>query len=377
MLDAILTGADDATLAREVAVHTERLRRSAGKLDRRIVARAEAEVADPNTAFTLDEHGYATLNAAGQSWAAGRFETPTIDELRGRVTAKNPGRLWLFDGAGPATDIGGMQASFGGRALFQVASQFNALEATSPATLAQIEDYFFDETQGPRASIGAFPAVMLRHYSAPAADGKRFTQRTGGRQIDLLAGVVPEGCSPVVNGYLLGPGVMRAAEYAEALETHFGQIRVGLHDGAEVVRGYKWDGEVLEPARVGQVLTSTAAGGWYGAEQDFGASFVPVCRSLLRAAYLGTLLGAASLGRSPAVLTLIGGGVFGNPPGLIWESILWAFDELTATGAAPDTIVNGYNLGRQLSLDSLTPAVRERGGFVAAFDERGLAGVSR
>ena len=34
----------------------------------------------------------------------------------------------------------------------------------------------------------------------------------------------------------------------------------------------------------------------------------------LRAAYLGTLLAAATLGQHLAVLTLIGGGVFGNNP---------------------------------------------------------------
>ena len=41
----------------------------------------------------------------------------------------------------------------------------------------------------PRASISAFPATLLRHYAAPAPDGRRFVQQTGGPQIDLLADV--------------------------------------------------------------------------------------------------------------------------------------------------------------------------------------------
>ena len=43
-------------------------------------------------------------------------------------------------------------------------------------------------------------------------------------------------------------------------------IRVGTHEGAEVVLGYDFAGSVAgpEPRRIAQVFTSTVAGGGYG-----------------------------------------------------------------------------------------------------------------
>ena len=83
-----------------------------------------------------------------------------------------------------------------------------------------------------------------------------------------------------------------------------------------------------ESRRTAQDFTSTIAGGGYGGERALGTEFGGVCRQLLRTAYLGTLLAAASLRRDRVVLTLIGGGVFGNPVSLILEAIAWAAEEV-------------------------------------------------
>ena len=122
---------------------------------------------------------------------------------------------------------------------------------------------------------------------------------------------------------------MGAEALVAALESRFDQVRVGVHEAAQVVLGYNWEGAVEDSANrlIGQVFTSTVAGGGYGGEQFLGAEFEPACRCLLRAAYLGTLLAALSVQRTTVVLTLIGGGVFHNPIGRIWEAILWAFDQ--------------------------------------------------
>ena len=98
----------------------------------------------------------------------------------------------------------------------------------------------------------------------------------------------------------------------------------------------------------------------------------------MRAAYLGTLLAAAALGQRRAVVTLIGGGVFGNPIPLIWESILWAVSE--AEPLMPndlDVIVNGRNLGSQVPRESIVTAARERCGALLAFSRTGLPVVFR
>jgi hypothetical protein len=94
-----------------------------------------------------------------------------------------------------------------------------------------------------------------------------------------------------------------------------------------------------------------------------------IVRQLQRAAYAGTLLAAASLGKSYVVLTMIGGGVFGNPLPVIWESILWAAD-LARPVLHGDlcVIVNGYALGRAIPRRALFEAAAARGGTLAVFD---------
>jgi hypothetical protein len=81
-----------------------------------------------------------------------------------------------------------------------------------------------------------------------------------------------------------------------------------------------------------------------------------VCRRLLRAAYLGTLLGTAALGHRTAVLTAIGGGVFANPHPLIWEALLWALEQAAPLLRTPlDVVFNGRDFGvpaRQLAADA-------------------------
>lgn len=324
----------------------------------------------------FDSSGLATLRASGATWSAGRFETPSIGELRARVgEGSGEARLWVFEGASPATDIGALQATADGRPLFQVASQFNCLESPGPSVVP-VSRYFSDPTQGPRAAISAFPGTLLRHYRVLGDHGRRFVQETDGPQIDLLAEVFAPDRSPVRNGYLLADDVSR--EVATALEERFDRIRIGVQDEASVLLGYNWDGAVqdAEQRRIAQTFTSTAAGGMYGGRD--GAAFELVCRQLLRAAYLGTLLAAISLNRSPIVLTLIGGGVFGNPHNLIWEAIISAFDELKPHATETlDVIVNGRNLQAGLQPEAIATAVRRRNGAVLKFGADGLTRIDR
>jgi hypothetical protein len=204
-------------------------------------------------------------------------------------------------------------------------------------------------------------------------------QRTGGPQIDLLAGLFGPAESPVRDGYLLDGGGKGAQALVAALEAGFDRIRVGVHDAVQVVLGYDWAGAVEGPARrVSQVFTSTVAGGGYGGRGTLGPAFEPACRQTLRAAYLGTLLAAVALGRTPVMLTLIGGGVFGNPIDLIWEAVLGAFDEVRPLARGPfDVVLNGYNLSRLTDVEGLLPDVRARGGAVLRFGVDGLAEVRR
>jgi hypothetical protein len=78
--------------------------------------------------------------------------------------------------------------------------------------------------------------------------------------------------------------------------------------------------------------------------------------------------------RYQAVLTLIGGGVFGNPLPVIWEAILWAADQ-----AEPllhqdlHVVVNGRNLGEDVPIEHLHAAAQARGGTLIRFDRAGAS----
>lgn len=389
MLDAIIEMGHDAgrepELLRAIRAHVERLKAAAGRGDTGLVARAEAEVQRDPGALSFDAGGGATLRAAGHAWQAGRFEPVAIGALRARARearerarpARAPRlRMWVIDGAAAATDIGGLQAYSREGALFQVASQFNCLEAPD-AVVVPVARYLSDPTQGPRASISAFPGTLLRHYAAPRPDGGRFVQVTDGPQIELLGDV----CAPEVgrahNGYLTAKGVADPGAFVAALGEGFDRIKVGLHDGVEVVLGGNWSGGVEGRPIIGQVFTSTVAAGGYGGER-LGALFEPACRLLLRAAYLGTLLGAATTGKRKAVLTLIGGGVFGNPIGAIWEAIGWAAGEVEPLLSTDlDVFVNGRDLGRRLPSERILAPVRARGGAVITFSPANEAAIAR
>ncbi len=126
------------------------------------------------------------------------------------------------------------------------------------------------------------------------------------------------------------------------------------------------------PPLIGQVFTSTIAGGMYGRLDTREPVWETICQQLQRAAYLGTLLAAASLGKRQVALTLIGGGVFCNPVRLIWDAILWAVEHAAALLHQDLTVaVNGYNFGGQIAADELHSAARAHGGALIRFDKSG------
>jgi hypothetical protein len=390
MLDSLarIDPADHATLENAITAHlraVEEMNAPEPPSGQQLVELAENEASRaPAECFRFGADGHATLHAAGRTFQAGHFETPRIGELRQRAEdarrrAGNPSarlQLHVLDGASPATDIGTLQATAPDGTLFQVASQFNCLEAPS-ARMVPVAAYFYDGTQGPRASISAFPGTLLRHYAAPGGvDGERFVQRNEGPQLNLLEAVCAPGVATVTSGYLTTNAIAHPELFARSLEDRFDDLRSGVHDAVEVVLGYDWDGPVPRAPHhtIAQVLTSTLAAGGYGRIDPSNAAMTSVVRQLQRAAYAGTLLAAAGLGKSHAVLTLIGGGVFGNPIPLIWESILWAVDYVKPfLHRDLSVVVNGYALGRQVAPRTLYEAAAARGGTLVVFRDGGFA----
>lgn len=343
MLDALLAGRIDEFQAKR----TELLAR--GRLDREVVDRLERAVSADPSLFEVDGNGYASLRESERTFGAGKFEVLPIAELRKRADSSGRPRLFALIGADASTDIGALQATAAPGSLFQVASQFNCLEAPD-AMLVPVFRYFRDPTQGPRASISAFAGTLLRHYRCP------FTQ-TEQRQLDLLADALPADVGRVYSGYLMAQHIPDLTAAAAALERNFERICVGVHDGLEVCFGYQWDGDVINAPPIAQVFTSTLALGYSEGSFDAHAA-AKICTQLLRAAYLGTLLAAASLGKKTVVLTLIGGGVFQNSHRSILEAIEWALDQLPH---AMDVVINAREIDRDVR-PALLAATQARGG---------------
>ncbi|MDX5317796.1 MAG: hypothetical protein LPK38_00295, partial [Actinomycetes bacterium] len=298
LLDTILSGTPaelDAARAHVLA--------SRGKGDLAQVAAAERAIRmAPDDVLRLADDGGASVVVGERTYAGGRFAARPIGELRAAVTGRSAPTLSVIAGGGPLADIGALQAWAGRGTLFQVASQFNCLESPGPY-LVEVADYVHDSTQGPRASISAFPGTLVRHYAAPDGLGGTFTQ-SGDRQLDLLADALPPEVGRVHAGYLKAHHV-DAQRAAEALADRFDAIRVGVHDDVEVVLGADWRGAVAGRPRIAQVFTSTLAAGMYGGGEQVTGALAEVCRQLLRAAYLGTLLAAIDLGRTRVLLTMI------------------------------------------------------------------------
>ncbi|HEX7597072.1 MAG TPA: protein-tyrosine phosphatase family protein [Polyangia bacterium] len=319
---------------------------SRGQGDRGLVGKVEAAVAaDPAACITFDATGLATVTGAGQRFVGGRFSLRSIGELRAAVPTPTSRpesrrvRLSAIRDQTALTDIGALQAMAGEKVLFQVASQFNCLEAPGPHQVP-VSQYLQDPTQGPRAAISAFPGALVRHYAAPTAEGGHFVQSKA-HQLDLLAQALPREVGQVRGGYLQLDNIANLAKAAELLTGRFDHIRVGVHDQIQVVLGHNWDGGVRPGQQVAQVLTSTFAGGIYSPGARIKGHTETICRQLLRAAYLGTILAGLVLDKRQVILTMIGGGVLGNPHELIWDSICWAVDQ--AEGLAPrelDVVLN-------------------------------------
>ncbi len=343
------------------------------KQDRSVVAQAEDSVARaPSEAFTFLPDGSAQLHSSVKVWKAGRFRCRAIQEMKTPGQGKAKLRLWLLEGSSAITDIGALQAAAPEDSLFQVASQFNCLEAPSDH-LVRVQNYFHDPTQGPRASVSAFPGTLLRHYAAPERDGTRFVQ-SDSRQLNLLRRLAWDDVASVQSGYLRARFIKNPKAWAERLQEHFEEIEVGVHEDVEVVLGANWDGPVEGRPVISQVFTSTLAAGMYGSVDFNEPSWRTIAQQLLRGAYLGTLLAASSSGRRRAVLTLIGGGVFGNPLELIWEAIVWACQQAEPHLSRDLTVVvNGRDLGQRMSLDKVHPTVRAMGGEILLCSHQGAS----
>jgi hypothetical protein len=282
---------------------------------------AERDVDDVAAQFRTTPQGLVSIGN-GRVMRPGRFDTPTLAELRDRLPAGlHRGPTAVTETVADAQQLHVDPSNAG--AVFQVASQFNALEMISPGVTPDdgIDIYERDPTQGPACAIACGPGTIYRNYLIPLDGG---TGQTATRQLNLLADLT--GALGVEidmrNGYALPTDDdldtinERLGEMTDTERTAvMGTLRVGVQSDTEV----------------------TLAGGGHTVTQVFCSAlpvaygtppqglWEPFARLVLDAGYEATLtiaaLNAARCGDPRVFLTLVGGGAFGNRPEWILDAI--------------------------------------------------------
>jgi hypothetical protein len=261
----------------------------------------------------------------GKRYGIGKLELVSAAELRARAAKAGglPGRLSVSIVQG---DVGKLhQAGENAGALFQVASQFNLLEMTSPHVTPEdgVTRYQGDPTQGPACAIAAGAATIFRNYFA---DVNGASGQTATRQLDGLADVgfsLAQALDQPVdqlwsmrNGYAMctQAGLDGISAYLKSPDSDLAValgdlLRIGLHWDVEVTAGPM---ETARP-RVSQAFCSALPVRYTNIARSHWQVFATV---VLRAAYEATLCAAVcnaqNHGSKAVLLTRLGGGAFGN-----------------------------------------------------------------
>lgn len=294
----------------------------------------------------FNEEAYATTQAQlevqgnilrskvnGRSYGIGQFEMVSLADLRLRVGQDKgtsaPTKVSIVTG-----DVRQMhqRPEYAGT-LFQVASQFNALEMVGPSVTPEdgVTCYEHDRTQGPACAMAAGAATIYRNYFVPVGGQ---TGQSAEHQLDGLAVLGAElgralGC-PVSdlwsmrNGYALASraGLDMITSHLQAIgETArselAGLLKIGLHRDVEVTDGPSSPGQV-----VSQAFCSALPVAYGRVAQPHWQGFAQL---VLDAAYEATLLAAVlncrQGGSNTVLLTMLGGGAFGNATEWIYIAI--------------------------------------------------------
>lgn len=293
------------------------------------------------TRAQLEVHGSTLRSKAnGRSYGIGEFEMASLDDLRARVAGRSgaKGRPRVQIVLGDVRNMHQMPEYTG--ALFQVASQFNALEMVSPNVTPEdgVTRYEHDRTQGPACAMAAGAATIYRNYFASVGDQ---IGQTAERQLDGLSDIGAElsarlGCTVAdlwewCNGYALctRQGLDLIAGHLRAIglkqtDALAGKLRIGIHRDVEVTDAPGAPGPV-----VSQAFCSALPVAYGHVPQQHWAPFAQL---ILNAAYEATMLEAVVNARRGAsnivLLTSLGGGAFGNAPKWIHAAIKHAVERL-------------------------------------------------
>lgn len=269
-----------------------------------------------------------TSKVNGQTYSFGRLEITSLEELRKTVDFYQDSRreLNVSEVIGDVQHL--HQLPENSSALFQVASQFNLLEMSSPNVTPEqgVGRYQYDKTQGPACAISCGAGTIYRNY---------FTEvnsqigQDASNQIDTLEDLnillnnTGSALWDMKNGYALinnNESALRIKDQLSALtneeyELIKSKIKIGIQWNTQVTLGNSGN-------FVSQAYCSALPIAYSNVSSEFAESFA---RLILSSAYESTFLAAIKnysiTGNNRVYLTLLGGGVFGNKISWITEAI--------------------------------------------------------
>jgi len=262
-----------------------------------------------------------------KSYQFGKLTTPNLAELRVDLTNyKNSGHtIKLKERVGDVQQM--HQEKENGGALFQAASQFNLLEMVAPSVTPEegVGIYEQDRTQGPACAIAAGAGTIYRNYFADV-NGK--IGQTIDNQIDCLRDL----------GSLLGNKSNQLWTmqngYAFPSKAGLEGIRIQLKGKNEIEKdklrqslriGIQHDTQITLndcSHTVTQAYCSALPVAYSGLSAYLWKEFAQL---VLEASYEATFFAALKnyerTGNNRVLLTLVGGGVFGNRSEWIFNAI--------------------------------------------------------
>ena len=263
----------------------------------------------------------------GKSWLCGELETQTLAQLRQRV------RNIKYDLAPISVRnvVGNVQHLHLNRAnenaVFQVASQFNLLEMTSPRVTPEcgVGIYEHDFTQGPACAIAAGAGTIYRNYFV---DINGRIGQTADNQIDCLSGIAKlldnskQRLWKMVNGYAL-PSAEGLEEINRKLESMDEAALDAVRQALQI--GLHWDTQVTLGDASHTVSQAYCSAMPVAYTHHTKALWAPLAKIVLEAAYEATICAAilnVDRNRNNRLfLTRLGGGAFGNNPDWITDAI--------------------------------------------------------
>ncbi len=281
---------------------------------------------------------YLISDENGRKYQYGRLEVKTLAELSKSAAQSNlPNQiLQLSEIIADAQSLHINTDNAG--ALFQVASQFNLLEMVSPNITPEhgVSGYEHDHTQGPACAVAAGAGTIYRNYFIPMPSGQG---QTSAEQINCMAAIERQLDNQrhkywvVKNGYLMASSdaMIRLNDaLSKTPDDELKQLKNSL------MIGVQWDTQVTLNAcehLVSQVYCSALPVAYNRGSLNQWEMFAKL---ILQASYEATLAAGVinykKTGNKLVFLTLIGGGVFGNPSKWIIEAIDLAISKYVSSG---------------------------------------------